>query len=76
MSVKNRVTEWKTEENNTQALQATVISIVWFKWEKLILDGQEVVDTIYNTEEIVQKIIGMNWEDITMDRKPVVNTIH
>lgn len=63
-------TNWNSQ------LKSSQISIRWFKGEKLILDGKEVVDTILQTEAIVQKVIWMNNEEISMDWVPLVNTIH
>lgn len=62
--------------DSTFQINTSQISIRWFKGEKLTLEGKEVVDTILQTEAIVQKVIWMNDEEITMGWVPVVNTIH
>jgi hypothetical protein len=62
--------------DSTSQLKFSQISIRGFKGEKLTLSGKEVVDTILQTEAIVQKVIWMNNEEITMDWIPVVSTTH
>lgn len=62
--------------NSTSQLKSSQISIRWFKGEKLILGGKEVVDTILQTEAIVKKVVWMNNEEITMGWIPIVSTTH